>query len=111
MTTYLLGSAINFALLLSYLYSTTELKNITIPGFGITGSCNTNNGNLPAWSKQTLTSSDVPLPNDGLPVNRKAGGCILSNGFPFSYFPVGNVRLPSACSSAATDSLPSRTYI
>lgn len=106
MTTYLLGSAINFALLLSYLYSVTEIKNITIPGFGITGSCNTLNGELPSWSSATLfASSDVtsdyvnpdgtvllsagdPLPNDGITVNTKSGGgCILSNGLPFSYFP------------------------
>lgn len=92
LTTYVLGSAINFALLLAYLYGITQLKNVTIPGFGITGSCNTNNGDLPPWSTQVIDSSGgLPLPNNGIPLNKKAGGCILSNGYPFTYFPVGNI--------------------
>ena len=91
MTTYLLGSAFNFALLLAYLYGITHIKNVTVPGFGITGSCNTNNGDLPSWSTQTLTSEGAVLPNNGLLLNKFKGGCILSNGYPFTYFPVGNI--------------------
>ena len=87
MTVYVLGSAINFALLLSYLYGSTRLINITTPGFGITGSCNTNNADLPPWSTNQLAG----LPNDGVPLNKFSGGCILSNGYSFSYFPIGNV--------------------
>lgn len=35
-------------------------------------------------------SSGAPLPNDGIPFNSSPGGCILSNGLPFTYFAVGN---------------------
>lgn len=91
LTTYFLGSAFNIALLLSFLYGTTHVKNVSVPGFGITGSCNTNNFDLPPWSTATLTSSDNVLPNNGKPLNKFPGGCILSNGFPFSYFTVGNI--------------------
>jgi amino acid transporter len=91
MTTYLLGSAFNFALLLAYLYGITHINNVTVPGFGITGSCNTNNGDLVPWSTQTITSEGVALPNNGIPLNKFKGGCILSNGYPFSYFTVGNI--------------------
>lgn len=90
------------------------MKNASIPGYGITGSCPTINsgtfnyttGMLPAWDGLADMDSvgpgagDLPawssnkfpgLPNDGVVVNSAVGGCILSNGLPFSYFPVGNI--------------------
>lgn len=87
------------------------LVQAAIPGFGITGSCQTVNanplfppsdsarlgypagtlvtgfGNLPPWSEEALPGA----PNDGIPLNTGSGGCILNNGFPFSYMPVGNI--------------------
>lgn len=82
-----------------------------IPGYGITGSCQTVNGaplfsaaesaaygypadtlvtgfgHLPPWS-----GTEIPeTPNDGVPLNTGAGGCLLNNGLPFSYMPVGSV--------------------
>lgn len=87
-------------------------------GFGITGSCQTvnaatleyaanNNGSFPAYdggvSMPTFRSGFGDLPpwstnsfgpgtfNDGVPVNTAVGACILSNGFPFSYYQVGNI--------------------
>ena len=76
LTSFFLGSALNFCLLIAYLFAVTKIDNVAIPGFGITGSCPTDNGNLPAWS----TNAFPGLPNDGIPINDKAGGCILSNG-------------------------------
>lgn len=95
LTSFFLGAMINFSLLLSYLYSITHFKNAAIPGFGITGSCNTNNGDLPPWSTNfyhtTSEDGSAFLPNNGTPLNKFDGGCVLSNGWPFSYFPVGNI--------------------
>ena len=95
LTSFFLGSLINFGLLLSYLYSVTHIKNASVPGFGITGSCNTNNGDLPPWSSNVFhtTSEDGTglLPNNGKLINKFDGGCVLSNGWPFSFFPVGNI--------------------
>ena len=66
-----------------------QVDNLVIAGAGITGSC--------------------PLGADGAPVNLAPGGCVLSNGAPFSYFAVGNViydafasRFP-ACGLEALD--------
>ena len=128
---------INFALLLSYLYSVTHVKNASVPGFGITGrrvrcalaavecgvplrrarnppalmgrgtarSCNTNNGDLPPWSTNNFhtTSEDGTgfLPNNGTPLNKFDGGCVLSNGWPFTYFPVGNIYYDAVRAPAA----------
>ena len=66
-----------------------QVDNLVIAGAGITGT--------------------FPLGLDGAPVNRAPGGCVLSNGAPFSYFAVGNViydvfasRFP-ACGTEALD--------
>jgi hypothetical protein len=113
---FFLGCTINFALLTSYLFSITNLNNAAIPGFGITGSCQTmnqptldyidaNGGMLPAWGGLPYGMGasgfgDLPpwstnafpgVPNDGVPLIDTDGGCILSNGLPFSYSPVGNI--------------------
>ena len=101
LTAFFLGSFINFGLLLSYLYSVTYVKNASVPGFGITGSCNTNNGDLPPWSTNSFhtTSEDgtALLPNNGSPLNKFDGGCVLSNGWPFTYFPGAPPRLHARC--------------
>ena len=108
--------AFNFALLVSYLFSITNLNNAAIPGFGVTGSCPTinqatldyqaaNGGALPAWGGLPFGMAasgfgDLPpwstnafpgAPNDGVPLIAADGGCVLSNGLPFSYSPVGNI--------------------
>ena len=109
MLTFLGGGVFNLALLLAFCYSITKARarrrcayftaahapccmqvdNLVIAGAGITGSC--------------------PLGLDGTPVNHAPGGCMLSNGAPFSYFAVGNViydafasRFP-ACGVKALD--------
>jgi amino acid transporter len=116
LTAFFLGCAINWSLLLSYLFAITNLNNAAIPGFGITGSCQTINqgtldfidanggalppwgglpygmgasgfGDLPPWS----TNAFLGVPNDGVPLVDADGGCILSNGLPFSYSPVGTI--------------------
>lgn len=117
LTSYFLGSAINFGLLLTFLYSITVKNNAAIPGFGITSTCQTINGapyldnatavslgymmnaagdasvfgfgDLPPWSTNSF-GPDVP--NDGIQLNSVGkGGCILSNGLPFSYASVPNI--------------------
>ena len=113
---YFAGAALNFGLLLSYLFSVTNVNNAAIPGFGVTGTCPTINvptleymaanggalpgfdatsemlymsgfGDLPAWSSNSFAG----VPNDGVPLFSAKGACILSNGLPFSLFPIGNV--------------------
>lgn len=113
---FFIGCSFNFALLVSYLFSVTNLNNAAIPGFGITGSCPTinqptldhmdaNGGLLPAWGGLPYgmgpsgfgdlppwsTNAFVGVPNDGVPLITTDGGCVLSNGLPFSYSPVGNI--------------------
>ena len=44
-------------------------------------------GDLPPWS----TNAFPGAPNDGVPLITAKGGCVLSNGLPFSYSPVGNI--------------------
>jgi amino acid transporter len=117
LTAFFLGCAINWSLLLSYLFAITNLNNAAIPGFGITGSCQTINqgtldfadanagalppwgglpfgmgasgfGDLPPWSTNAFPGG---VPNDGVPLVPADGGCILSNGLPFSYSPVGTI--------------------
>ena len=113
---FFIGCATNFALLVSYLFGITNVNNAAIPGFGITGSCPTinqatldymdaNGGALPAWGGLPYGMGgsgfgDLPpwssnafpgVPNDGVPLIAADGGCILSNGLPFSYSPVGNI--------------------
>ena len=113
---FFIGCATNFALLVSYLFSITNMNNAAIPGYGITGSCPTinqgtldyqtaNNGALPAWGGLPFGMAasgfgDLPpwstnafpgAPNDGVPLITADGGCVLSNGLPFSYSPVGNI--------------------
>jgi len=117
LSSYFLGSAINFGLLLTFLYSITVKNNAAIPGFGITSSCQTINGSptidnataislgymmngagdasvygfgdLPPWSTNSLGPG---VPNDGIQLNTVGkGGCILSNGLPFSYGTVPNI--------------------
>jgi len=114
---FFIGCACNFVLLLSYLFAITNLNNAAIPGFGITGSCQTINqptldfaaanggalppwgglpfgmglsgfGDLPPWSSNAFPGG---IPNDGVPLVAADGGCVLSNGLPFSYSPVGNI--------------------
>lgn len=70
---------------------------------------------LPPWTSNHLDYAGATLPNDGVPLNAGVGGCILSNGVPFSYFPVGNIfydafaaRFPacpatSTCADIASD--------
>ena len=113
---FFIGCGTNFALLVSYLFSITNMNNAAIPGYGITGSCptinqatvdymNANSGALPAWGglPYGMAASgfgDLPpwstnafpgAPNDGVPMITAEGGCVLSNGLPFSYSPVGNI--------------------
>jgi len=113
---FFIGCFTNFALLVSYLFSITNLNNAAIPGYGVTGSCPTinqatldyqagNGGALPAWGglPYGMAASgfgDLPpwssnafpgAPNDGVPLIPADGGCVLSNGLPFSYSPVGNI--------------------
>ncbi len=113
---FFIGCTVNFALLISYLFSITNLNNAAIPGFGITGSCQTinqgtldymdaNGGALPPWGGLPFGMAasgfgDLPpwstnafpgVPNDGVPLVDADGGCVLSNGLPFSYSPVGNI--------------------
>ena len=88
--TFLLGCSMNLAMLVSYCYSITNAQNVAVAGFGITGSC--------------------PVDAAGQPVNSAPGGCILSNGAPFTYYGAGTIiydafaaRFP-ACSASALDS-------